>query len=361
MAMNLGNLDAGLVVGFIGGIVAFFHGLRSYRVARFLQDTPETPIRGISMGFVRIHGKAKSDQLVTSPVTHTPCCYYAVEILKWEKSRDGRITFIGSDEQRGGWMHYGAETGGGWFYLEDSTGRVLVSPYGANYALGMTGMREVGSARASSFASGGVSERELLAYVARVGRTPMIPGVVSTVEMSRAYRDLSEYMQHQTTGGELSEGMADPEMMNRLPEMQAKLRRMGLSPPVALPHLSPQSYDVAAPVPVPPAAAPPLAADPVSSSYSQLATGRYRLIECCILPDHEYEISGTCSENPGAKDSSDRNMIHKGQNERTYVISGQARSDSDVMLQRGSQWMIYGGGMVAVFCLGLLLLRFGFL
>ncbi len=64
MTTNVGNLDIGLVVGFIGGIVAFFQGFRAYRVARVLQDTPETPIRSIAMGFVRIHGKAKSDQLV---------------------------------------------------------------------------------------------------------------------------------------------------------------------------------------------------------------------------------------------------------------------------------------------------------
>ena len=99
MATNISNLDIGLVVGFFGGIVAFFQGFRAYSKSRLLQDTPETPIRSIAMGFVRIHGKAKSDQLVTSPVTHTPCCYYAVEIVKWERIPDSRTTFYGKDEE----------------------------------------------------------------------------------------------------------------------------------------------------------------------------------------------------------------------------------------------------------------------
>ena len=85
------------------------------------------------------------------------------------------------------------------------------------------------------------------------------------------------------------------------------------------------------------------------------------MIECCIQPDHDYDISGTCTENPVAKDSSDRNLIRKGKNEPTFLISDRARADVTPMAHRGGYLMIYGGGMVAVFCLGLLLLRFGIL
>jgi len=177
MATPIGNLDIGLAVGFIGGIVAFFQGFRAYRVSRLLQDTPETPIRSIAMGFVRIHGKAKSDQLVTSPVTHTPCCYYAVEIMKWERSTDSQTDSYGTGEERGTWSHYGAEADGGWFYLEDATGRVLVDPHGAEYELETTGIRKVDCLTASSIATRGASDQELLAYVARVGLTPQIPGL----------------------------------------------------------------------------------------------------------------------------------------------------------------------------------------
>ncbi len=403
MATNIGNLDIGLVVGFFGGIVAFFQGFRAYSKSRLLQDTPGTPIRSIAMGFVRIHGKAKSDQLITSPVTHTPCCYYAVEIMKWERRTDTGSDSYGADEERGIWSHYGAEADGGWFYLEDSTGRVLVNPHGAQYQLEMTGIREVGSgATASSFAAGGVSENELLAYVARVGLSPMIPGVHPTLGMAVA---VSKYKRHQINSNELFEQMLGPqlaqsraqmqqaledegpqsdprieevrlaqielghypfwdpkyeELRRRIVKMQARNKKLDLSRTVALPQPTPPNRDVAAPVPDPPAPDLPSDDSPFAAD-SPLASGRYRLMECCILPDHDYDISGTCAENHEAKDENDRNLIRKGANEPTYLISGMAREDVNVLMQKGSQLMIFGGGMVAVFCLGLLLLRFGIL
>lgn len=385
MAASINNLDLGLVVGFFLGIGGFFLGFRAYRVSRLLQDTPESPIRSIAMGFVRIHGKAKSDQFVTSPVTHTPCCYYIVQIAKWEELKDSRAD--SSDEARGPrgvWMPHGADADGVWFNLEDATGHVMVDPHGATYKLDMTGMREVGGAGASSFATGGVSEGELLAYVARVGLTPrsMMPIVVPGLGPLKAQMQQrqTQMQQRLETQGPQSDPRAEElrlayielsklalsdskygPMSRRIAEMQERNRRLGVLSTVAQPQPKPASTDVAAPVVTPPAANPPPAADPPFSSYHPIASGRYQLTEYCILPDHDYNISGTCAENPTAKDLSDRNIIRKGTNERTYVISNQARSDSDVMLQRGSRLLIFGGGMVAVFCLGLLLLRFGVL
>ena len=83
------------------------------------------------------------------------------------------------------------------------------------------------------------------------------------------------------------------------------------------------------------------------------AAGRYRFTERCILPDHEYDITGTCGENPEAKDVSDRNLIRKGANEPTFFISGLARLDVNAMLQIRAHFMNFGGGMLAVFCLGI--------
>ena len=180
MATIIGNLDIGLVMGFSIGIVSFFRGFRAYRRSRLLQDTPSTPIRSIAMGFVRIHGKAKSDQLVSSPVTHTPCCYYIVQIHKWEKFKDSGAYFRMRRGGRGvdGCLMERMRTASG-SILKTPRGTCLVDPHGAKYELDMTGTREVDSMTASSLATSGVSDRELLAYVARVGRTPQIPGVGS--------------------------------------------------------------------------------------------------------------------------------------------------------------------------------------
>ena len=67
-------------------------------------------------------------------------------------------------------------------------------------------MREVGGATASSFAAGGVSETELLAYVARVGLSPMIPGVsmmpaVPQASVSERFADAQMQAQMQTSAG----------------------------------------------------------------------------------------------------------------------------------------------------------------
>ncbi|HXW15221.1 MAG TPA: hypothetical protein VEN79_11995 [Terriglobia bacterium] len=358
MAANIGNLDIGLVVGFFGGMVAFFQGFRAYGKSRILQDTPETPIRSIAMGFVRIHGKAKSDQLVESPVTHTPCCYYIVQIHRWEEFKDGRA--YSSDEERGpraGWMPHGGDADGGWFYLEDTTGHVLVDPHGAQYKLDMTGTREVDSMAASRLATSGVSDQDLLAYVARVGLTPPIPGVSS----GGALKMLGSMMeQEQTRERQMLEAegpQSDPRiedlrlaqlelakipiwdskygpMSVRINKMLERNRRLGLSRTVALPQPRPQSYDVAAPVPDPPAPNLPLASDPPFSSDRPIASGRYRLIEQCILPDHEYDISGTCEENRFAKDVNDRNLIRKGKNEPTFLISCLPGGQVNTLMQR---------------------------
>jgi hypothetical protein len=385
MATNVGNLDIGLVVGFIGGIAAFFQGFRGYRVARLLQDTPSTPIRSIAMGFVRIHGKAKSDQLVTSPVTHTPCCYYIVQIAKWEEFRDSRA--YSSDEERsprGGWMPHGADADGGWFYLEDATGHVMVAPRGAKFELDMTGTREVGGVGDSSYAAGGVSERELLAYVARVGKTPlsMMPGVVPGLGplKAQAQQMQTQMQQRLEAQGPQSDPRAEElrltyieltklapwdskygPMSIRVAKMQERNRKLGVVSTVAQPQPKPPSTDVAAPIASPPAANTPLAADPPFSSDHPISSGRYQLTEYCILPDHDYDISGTCTQNPAAKDLNDRNLIRKGKNEPIYFISSQGRERINTGMQRGSMIMIYGGAIVGVFCLGLLLLRFGLL
>ena len=294
MAALIINLDLGLALGFIGGIIAFFRGLRVYPKSRLLQDTPEAHIGGIAMGFVRIHGKAKErDQLVKSPVTHTPCCYYIVQIHKWEEFKDVRA--YSSDEERGpryGWMPYGADADGGWFYLEDATGHVLVAPRGANFDVDMTGTREVDGLAASNLApSGGVSERELLAYVARVGRTPMIPGVSMGGAVMKQIVPMME--QEQTRERQMLEAegpQSDPRIEEvrlaqlelakiplgnskygplsvRIRKMQERNRRLGLyDAPLGRPQPSPPSTDAATPVATPPAANPPLAADPPFSS-----------------------------------------------------------------------------------------------
>ena len=379
MATSL-NLEIGLVVGFFGGVWSFFKGFGAYRESRLLQDTPEMPIRSIAMGPVRIHGKARSEHPVSSPISHTPCCFYVVDIMKWK-----------GDEQRGGWTHYGTEADGVRFYLEDSSGRVLVDPRGAEYDIEKTLVREAPSTMASSFAAPGASDTELREYVTRVGPSPERPGPRHNLELERARVALKSLKQPNSPEERLEVDLRRIEILQealgpqlgspgedmRLARAQLELSKHPLGSPeymegmnrvlelLAQDQVKDGSGHEPPAQPIPPAseaAAPPTdvpAAELPFVGFPVLAADRYRFVEHCILPDHEYDITGTCAENIEAKDANDRNLIKKGVNEPTYLISGLGRSDVNAMVQWRSHLMIFGGGVLAVVCLMLLLLRFG--
>ena len=88
---------------------------------------------------------------------------------------------------------------------------------------------------------------------------------------------------------------------------------------------------------------------------------RYRLCEYCILPEQSYDVAGTCIENPDAQDEHDRNMIVKGQNEPTFVISWRSEKELKSRLRNRAALHIFGGAALSVACLAILLLRLGWL
>jgi hypothetical protein len=98
---------------------------------------------------------------------------------------------------------------------------------------------------------------------------------------------------------------------------------------------------------------------PSISVSMSAATGRYRLHEYLILPGEEYHITGTCVENPEARDPNDCNLIVKGRNEKTFLIS--CRPDQDVQqdLRKRALGMVFGGAALALFCLAMLLGHLG--
>jgi len=96
----------------------------------------------------------------------------------------------------------------------------------------------------------------------------------------------------------------------------------------------------------------------------RLGTGsahRYRLSEYCILPEQSYDVAGTCVENPEPRDEHDRNMIVKGQNEPTFVISWRSEKELKSRLRNRAALHIFGGAALSVVCLAVLLFRFGWL
>jgi hypothetical protein len=101
---------------------------------------------------------------------------------------------------------------------------------------------------------------------------------------------------------------------------------------------------------------------PLNVPVAQPATGRYRLREYLIMPGQEYLIDGTCVENSAVDTldatASDRNMIAKGQNEPTFLISAKSETEVQHALRKHAVIMILGGAALALACLVGLLLRF---
>jgi hypothetical protein len=88
---------------------------------------------------------------------------------------------------------------------------------------------------------------------------------------------------------------------------------------------------------------------------------RYRLSEYLVLPGHWYDLTGTCAENPTPQDENDRNLIRKGTNEPTFLISWRSEKELKRTLRNRAARFIFGGGALSVACLAMLLAKFGWL
>jgi len=141
--------------GLFAGFVLFLNGLRIFRKYRAFARTREAPIRGIPRGLIGIRGKAKpvGNVLENSPLSHTPCLFFRVDIEKEVLRNWARR-----------WSHYKTTVGGMLFHLDDGTGRVLVNPFAAECDLLTNCTREAPQSASSPPAPGSISDAELIAY-----------------------------------------------------------------------------------------------------------------------------------------------------------------------------------------------------
>jgi len=86
--------------------------------------------------------------------------------------------------------------------------------------------------------------------------------------------------------------------------------------------------------------------------------GRFRLRESCILPGVSYDVTGTCVQNPLAKDVGDRNLIKKGTNDPTFMISDKPSQEVERRVDRRALAYIFGGAFLMVLSAGLALLMY---
>jgi hypothetical protein len=78
-----------------------------------------------------------------------------------------------------------------------------------------------------------------------------------------------------------------------------------------------------------------------------------------VLPEHWYDLTGTCVENPKPRDENDRNMIVKGTHEPTFLLTWRSEKEIRRTLRHRAVKCIFAGAVVAVTCLGILLAKCG--
>jgi hypothetical protein len=93
------------------------------------------------------------------------------------------------------------------------------------------------------------------------------------------------------------------------------------------------------------------------AKYAQaMESESFRITEYCLVAEHEYDLIGTCAENPQSQDDQDRNLILKGQNEPTFVISGFSELTLEKTLRKRAVTKIILGGSLMVISMGTIIL-----
>jgi hypothetical protein len=293
LARSGGNSPLGILFIFAVGALLFFLGFQSYRRYRILADTPIMPIRSIAMGLTHARGKATGDDRLTGPLTGAPCFYYWVKVEKFKQGKHG------------GWAPVSNEMDRRPFYLDDGTAKVLVNAPYAEFNVPPTFSYEIGPKLGSkrfvepSLGVAGPSEQDLRTYLAGAS--------------DRARAALAA-----TNAPGLSAA--------------AKTPRVGYN--LAVPGISAGSEGLSL----------------------DFAAHHYRFTEECLLADRDCTVMGTCVENPRPKDDHNRNLITRGENEKTFLITSLSEQKSEKGLRKQALVLILIGSfiiiMAAVFALG---------
>ena len=107
-------------VAIAGGLYFFVSGFRLLARKRLLLTTPTSKIRSAAMGLVEVNGMAAGPYTMPAPITGKPCFLY--HTTAWQQ-RDAK-----KDE----WDKVADETLHLPFFIDDSTGQLLVEPLGAD-------------------------------------------------------------------------------------------------------------------------------------------------------------------------------------------------------------------------------------
>ncbi len=315
--------------------------MREYRV---LEDTPRIPIRSVPMGFVHIRGKAESGEVLASPVSHTPCCFYKVVIDEW-RSRGRSKT----------WVNICTDMNGYRFHVADDTGKVLIDAHAAEYDLPPATTREVSSHTPSGT---NANDADLLKYVSFARMHSMTDRMGQWIDKRFEKAGSIDNPQIQAKRDALRSllaGVSTAAQGAKLP-LEALEKLANSSGPFSDPEKEQKRQMMLDRLHLAEAASDSGVLSGLMPS-AQAAEGRFRLREFVVIPGQEYLIDGTCAEN--SAEGEDRCLIGKGHNEPTFLISTKSDVQIHHDLQKRALLMIFGGAALTLACTAGLLAHFG--
>jgi hypothetical protein len=149
------------LIAIAGGLYFFFHGFHLLARKRVLLNTPTSRIRSAALGLVEVNGQATGPHTMSAPITGKQCFLYRT--VAWQQRVDKKQE----------WDKVADETLHLPFFVDDSTGKLLIEPLGADLDLHRDFREEYdASSFVSSFLTNGSSiPPRVSVFLARQGIT----------------------------------------------------------------------------------------------------------------------------------------------------------------------------------------------
>jgi hypothetical protein len=349
------------LIAIAGGAYFFFTGFQLLARKRLLLATPTCKIRSAALGLVEVNGRATGPHTVEAPISGKACFLYRA--TAWQQA----------EGKKNEWQKVAEENLHLPFYVEDSTGKLLIEPLGADldlhrdfreeYATSLfSGFEEipprvraflsrhsVGSSRALRVEEYSIKPDDAL-FVA--GTVTENPGVVVRRIAQRNDSVVRPSLSNGTNGGEErpapeivrlygGASSSSAQGMSQQAKITAALTRAGITKPEAW---------SAAGVP-----------------YQKLVDED---VGSAILIKQDTKQSGgnpTLEERPEEGDSVDRStfdlnppvVMMRGTNEPTFVISFRSQKEFCIALGWRSMGMTWGGAAITLLGVYILLEQMG--
>ena len=125
-----GYIDLGTLVSLFVGPVLLGWGLRKLKEKRLIENTPTSKVRSAAVGIVELSGTAQQRKPMKAPVSETEACWWYCRV------EELRMVGVGL-RKRQKWVTIKRIGSVDFFYVDDSTGRMLINPEGAEFHVGL--------------------------------------------------------------------------------------------------------------------------------------------------------------------------------------------------------------------------------